>query len=107
MAGQGPAGARMARLQPAWQRLRRLRGAAGRAAAAVASPPAHGSFNFSRTCASVRSLTAMERAMLPFRSNAGPLSLIEGLFVAAILIGPAAGADNAVPNFAPDSRIGW
>jgi hypothetical protein len=47
----------------------------------------------------------MEHAM-PFRSNAMPRCLIAGIF-GVLLIGPAIAADNATPNFAPDSRIGW
>src|SRR5690348_15968924 len=43
---------------------------------------------------------------MPFRSNAMPRCLIAGIF-GVLLIGPAIAADNATPNFAPDSRIGW
>ncbi len=40
--------------------------------------------------------------------NAKSPSLIAGVVAAAVLMGPAMAAESApVPNFAPDSRIGW
>ena len=46
--------------------------------------------------------------MSRFASNARSQSMIPGVIFAAMLIGPAIGAENAtVPNFAPDGRTGW
>jgi hypothetical protein len=46
--------------------------------------------------------------MSHFASNPNSPSLIAGVVSAAMLIGPAMGAESAaVPNFSPDNRTGW
>src|SRR5579859_4468123 len=49
-----------------------------------------------------------EEAMFRFTANACPLTVIVAALAAAALAGPARAADTAaVPNFAPDPRVGW
>ena len=46
--------------------------------------------------------------MSHFASNPNSPGLIAGVVTAAMLIGPAMGAESAaVPNFSPDNRVGW
>ena len=42
-----------------------------------------------------------------FASNAGSPSLIAGVVCAVMLVWPAIGAENALPDFSTDSRTGW
>src|SRR5260370_38962305 len=53
----------------------------------------------------------MEEAPMPHITNAKspgiPRSLLAGVIAAATLSSPAIAENTAIPNFMPDSRVGW